>query len=394
MLHEAPLIVFSHLKWDFVYQRPQHLMARFAANRRVIFIEEPEYIEGVQAHWQRSMPEPNVLVCRARIPVLDAGFGDKQLALLTEMLAELIQEEELYNYVAWLYTPMAVPLAKTLKPQVVVYDCMDELSAFKFAPVRLIEREKELLEWADLVFTGGPSLYGAKKDRHHSVHCFSSSVDTEHFRQATTLPDATDQAELARPRLGYYGVIDERIDLRLLDGVAQAHPDWQVVVVGPVVKIDPESLPKRPNIHYMGQRHYKELPSFLAGWDVCLMPFALNESTKYISPTKVLEYMAAELPIVSTPVTDIAEPYGDIVYLANSVEEFNNACEQALEETANEKHRRVARGRDVLSHTSWDSTAAQMERLIVSVLDDRNDRSKERRIGDTREGLTTGITRP
>src|SRR5436305_14501540 len=233
---------------------------------------------------------------------------------------------------------MALPLAERLSPKAVVYDCMDELSAFKFAPPQLLEREADLLRRADVVFTGGPSLYRAKKDRHPNVHCFPSSVDAAHFAKATDPAiEAAEQRDLPRPRLGYFGVIDERIDLDLIAAAADARPDWQFVMVGPVVKIDPAALPKQPNIHYYGQQPYARLPEFLAGWDVALLPFARNDSTKFISPTKTLEYMAAEKPIVSTPITDVAEPYGHIVRLGSTPAEFMAARAAALAADAGER---------------------------------------------------------
>jgi UDP-galactopyranose mutase len=250
---------------------------------------------------------------------------------------------------------------------------MDELSLFLGAPPELLTREAALLESADVMFTGGPSLFRAKQSRHPNVHCFPSSVDAAHFRTArsgteSAVAEAEDQAGLPRPRLGFYGVIDERLDLPLLDFVADARPDWQIVLVGPVVKIDPASLPRRQNIHYFGQRSYDELPRYLQGWDVCLLPFARNDATRFISPTKTLEYMAAELPIVSTPIADVAGPYGHIVYLGASPEEFLAACQAALDSAPVERARRITRMREVLAGTSWDVTVSAMEKLLAAAL--------------------------
>jgi glycosyltransferase involved in cell wall biosynthesis len=263
---------------------------------------------------------------------------------------------------------MALPLARALAPDAVVYDCMDELSLFLGAPPELLAHEAELLKYADVMFTGGPSLFRAKQSRHPNVHCFPSSVDAGHFRLADAegrpVSEAEDQAELPHPRLGFYGVIDERLDLEIVDRIAEAHPDWEIVLVGPVVKIDPNRLPRRPNIQYLGQRSYDELPRYLAGWDLCLLPFARNDATRFISPTKTLEYMAAELPIVSTPIADVAEPYGDIVYLGSTPEEFLAACEAALASSPEERAGRAAQMRKVLAGTSWDLTVAAMAGLL------------------------------
>jgi UDP-galactopyranose mutase len=362
------IVTFSHLRWNFVYQRPQHLLARLAATRPVYFIEEPEHDPLGPPCWERSGPHPNVEVLRPRTPVAAAGFHPEQLPVLEPLIAELARELDGTTVVAWLYTPLALPLAQALGPTTIVYDCMDELSLFRGAPPELLSREAALLECADVMFTGGPSLYRAKQARHPNVHCFPSSVDAAHFRVARAgeaiVEEPEDQADLPHPRLGFYGVIDERLDLGLLDYVAEARPAWHIVLVGPVVKIDPATLPRRSNIHYIGQRSYQQLPGYLAGWDVCLLPFARNDATKFISPTKTLEYMAAERPIVSTPITDVAEPYGDIVYLADTPPAFLSACEAALRETPEEREFRTGRMRQVLTGTSWEVTVRAMEKLL------------------------------
>lgn len=373
MYRNYDLVVFSHLNWDFVYQRPQHLLSRLAADHRVFFIQEQAYVAGEDPHWEFDTPAPNVLVCKPCTNLVSPGFSDEQLPVLKVLLKQLVNEQKLENYVAWLYTPMALSLAQELEPEAVVYDCMDELSAFRFAPPQLLEREAALLRWADIVFTGGPSLYKAKKGRHDNLYCFPSSVDTAHFRQAASVTEATDQAHLPHPRLGFYGVIDERMDLVLLEALVEAHPEWQIVMVGPVVKIDVNDLPEQPNIHYIGLRSYEELPSYLAGWDICLLPFARNESTRFISPTKTLEYMVAEKPIVSTPITDVAVPYGDIVYLGATPKEFIAACEEALSSSDEERAARAEKMRSVLARTSWDATVSEMEALIAEAIQQQRD---------------------
>jgi glycosyltransferase involved in cell wall biosynthesis len=368
------IVAFSHLRWNFVYQRPQHLLSRLAAKRPVFFIEEPELDPDGPSRWERSNPQPNVVVLRPRTAVKAPGFHPDQLVALEPLIAELATELEGTSRLAWLYTPMALSLAEALGPEVIVYDCMDELSLFLGAPPELLSREASLLECADVLFTGGPSLFRAKQARHSNVHCFPSSVDAAHFRVPRPTGggndprEPEDQVEISRPRLGFFGVIDERLDLPLLDFIADAQPDWQIVLIGPVLKIDPASLPRRPNIHYLGQRSYDELPRYLAGWDVCLLPFARNEATRFISPTKTLEYMAAELPIVSTPITDVAEPYGDIVYLGGTPEEFLAACVAALASGSDERDRRATLMRKVLSGTSWDVTVAAMEQVLADAV--------------------------
>ncbi|MGI4938927.1 MAG: glycosyltransferase, partial [Janthinobacterium lividum] len=357
------IIVFSHLRWDFVYQRPQHLLSRLAQHYRIVFIEEPVHDAGAP-FLDISTPCANVLVGRPHTPSQFPGFHDEQLPYLKTMVAELGREYP--DALVWFYTPMALPLLDALSPSVVVYDCMDELAAFKNSPRQLLQREGALLNTADIVFAGGPSLYRSKKDRHPNVHCFSSSVDVVHFAQALDRSNYhPEQENIPTPRLGFYGVIDERFDAPLIGAVADAHPEWQIVLVGPVVKIDPATLPRRDNIHYLGQQNYASLPHFLAGWDLCLMPFALNESTRFISPTKTLEYLAAELPIVSTPIADVIELYGDVVSIAADQAAFISACERALAQTAAERAAALPAMRETLAKTSWEATAEGMRVLLA-----------------------------
>ena len=365
----STLVVFSHLRWDFVFQRPQHLMTRFAQHEKIIFIEEPVFDAG-PSFVEKLDPCPNVRVFRPHTSVAAGGFHEDQLAVLPALLSNALKAEVLDDYCVWFYTPMALPLLHILKPRAVIYDCMDELSAFSGAPSQLGQRERALLKVADLVFTGGPSLYESKRSHHPSVHCFPSAVDANHFASGSNPDNAHPAlADLGHPRLGFFGVLDERLDIALLDAIAQARPHWNICMVGPVVKIDPTQLPRRNNIHYYGQRPYAELPSFLAGWDVCLMPFALNEATRYISPTKTLEYMAAERPIVSTPIADVVLLYGNLVEIARTPAEFIEACERALNETPQAcSVRRRAMQKSIVG-LSWDNTANAMTKLIEETVE-------------------------
>ena len=368
------LVCLSHLRWDFVYQRPQHLMSRCARDRRVFFVEEPLREDG-PARLEVSERPGGV---RVVVPRLPHGLSPAEAeAAQRELLHDLLDEQGIADFVLWLYTPMALPLADGLEPAAIVYDCMDELSLFRGAPPELLEREARLLETADLVFTGGQSLYEAKRERHPSVHAFPSSIEVSHFGRARApLPEPADQAALPRPRLGFFGVIDERMDLDLLAGVAEARPDWQIVLLGPVVKIDPAVLPRRPNLHYLGMKPYDDLPVYLAGWDVALMPFARNESTRFISPTKTPEYLAGGRPVVSTPIRDVVLPYGEmgLIEIAEDVESFVAAVERALELAGDGTSGRDAWLRRVDEHLgqgSWSRTWRQMSDLIESAVASR-----------------------
>ena len=365
------LICFSHLRWNFVFQRPQHLMSRFARDMSVIFWEEPVSIASRETAYLQVREAPDAPNVRVAVPHLPEGMPeDAREAALSRLLDAHVASIR-GPLIAWYYTPMMLPFSRHIDFDVTVYDAMDELSKFKFAPAKLIENEAELLMRADVVFTGGSSLYEAKKDRHDSVHCFPSSVDRAHFFKARAeLFDPADQEDLPRPRLGFYGVIDERFDIELLDRIAEMRPNWSFVMVGPVVKISEEDLPKRPNIHYLGTKTYEQLPFYLSGWDVALMPFAMNDSTQFISPTKTPEYLAGGKPVVSTPIKDVVRHYGQLdgVKIASSPDEFVEACEAALELSRDPEGGWLAEADLMLSATSWDTTQGRMAGLIHDLL--------------------------
>jgi glycosyltransferase involved in cell wall biosynthesis len=362
------LICFSHLRWDFVYQRPQHLLSRFARTSRVFYIEEPVF--GADAPRLDVSPREHGL--QVVVPSLPHGLSEEMRhEALRELVDELIAQEAITTFVAWYYTPMALPWTQHLQPIALVYDCMDELSLFRGAPTEMVERERELIALADVVFTGGTSLYEAKRARSDNVHCFPSSVDSAHFRQARIQRhDPADQASIPHLRLGFAGVIDERMDIDLLAELATARPDWHLVLLGPVVKINPDQLPQLPNIHYLGAKPYAELPSYMAGWDIALLPFALNESTRYISPTKTPEYLAAGLPVVSTPIRDVVAPYGvaELAHIGRTAQDFVKAVEAELDRSKAERGRWLKRVDGFLSTMSWDRTHERMSALITQVV--------------------------
>ena len=361
---QAELVCFSHLRWDFVFQRPQHLLTRFAKKINVYFIEEPIFGQsGEKPGLGVSKREDNLTVIT---PMLPSGHThhevvEWQRSLITEFLAQ----KNIKDFIAWYYTPMALYFTDQLSPKVTVYDCMDELSMFAGAPPDLKEKERELFEKADLVFTGGYSLYEAKQKSHRNVFPFPSSIDKAHFAKArNTMADPLDQAPIPKPRMGFFGVIDERMDVNLLRSVAEQRPDWQFILLGPVVKINPATLPKLPNVHFLGMKTYNELPSYISNWDVAILPFAMNDSTRFISPTKTPEYLSAGKPVVSTPVKDVIRFYGEngLVHIAGDSQNFIKSVEAALLQQYDEKWlEKVDR---LLANHSWDNTWAKMTHLI------------------------------
>ncbi len=356
------LVCFSHLRWDFVYQRPQHLLSRFAKQQRVFFVEEPMFIDA-PSFMDISRREDKLFVV---VPQLNKAEAEAQSTdeLIRSLLDEMFAAENVENYIFWYYTPMAMAFSEHFKPRAIVYDCMDELSLFKFAPPTLLSNEEKLFAKSDVVFTGGQSLYEAKRTRHKNIWAFPSSIDVAHFKKARSVSEEpADQSDIPHPRLGFIGVIDERIDLEMLRQSAEMRPDWHFIMIGPVVKISEGDLPRAENIHYLGKKDYGELPAYIGGWDAALMPFAINDSTRFISPTKTPEFLAAGMPVVSTAIRDVVRPYGEkgLVHIAATAEEFAAAIEKALSENRAERLEKVDR---FLLQTSWDNTWRAMSELV------------------------------
>jgi len=357
------LLCLSHLRWGFVYQRPQHVMSRLANDYDVIFFEEPVFAGGEAPRLDVSHPVAGIDVAVPHLPdgLSEAQINEAQRKLLDDMLAARSPGELLL----WYFTPMSLTFTDHLRGQVTVFDCMDELSAFQGAPGRLVEMERRLMSHADVVFTGGYSLWEVKRRQHANAHPVPSSVDLEHFGVARqTLPDPEDQMDVPHPRLGFFGVIDERFDVSLVEQLATSRPDWHIVLIGPVVKIDPTTLPRLPNIHYLGAKQYAQLPAYLSGWDVALMPFAINPSTRFISPTKTPEYLAGGCPVVSTPIRDVVNGYGQsgVVTIAESAEQFITAVQASLKLKGTTGF--LERADAALNGMSWDTTSAFMKEQI------------------------------
>lgn len=356
------LVCFSHLPWKFVYQRPQHLLSRFTKKYAVYYIEELVYSNETDGY-SKSITDENVTVV---VPHLNnSTHGQHESKRLEIILKNLFKENSIHSYVFWYYTPMALAYTDDFNPKAIVYDCMDELSAFKFAPPALKEFEQELFGKANVVFTGGNNLYKAKKSQHQNIFSFPSSIDKAHFKSARYHgKDAADQSAIPHPRLGFYGVIDERFDIELIRQAADAQPDWHFVLVGPVIKIDPATLPQNENIHYLGPKTYEELPLYLSGWDIALIPFAINESTRYISPTKTPEYLAGGKPVISTAITDVINPYHELglVHIVQNAEELVQTATSEFSLT--DKSEWLANVDEYLSAISWDATWGRMDELM------------------------------
>jgi hypothetical protein len=361
------LICFSHIRWDFVYQRPQHLLTRFALYNRVFVIEE-SLLDGKSNYYEiEEQKEDNLSV--VKLYLSRELLPEQKSKTLRALIDSLISAMNIRHYMLWYYTPMALEYSDHLRPKLIVYDCMDELSAFKFAHPDLKRYEALLFEKADLVFTGGHSLYESKKHLHKNIYPFPSSIDKAHFITARNkVLQPADQKNIPYPRIGFYGVIDERLHIKLIEEMADMRPEWHFILIGPVIKIDPATLPQRKNIHYLGSKEYKQLPVYLSGWDIAMLPFEINESTKYISPTKTPEYLIGGKPVISTSITDVINPYGErgLVYIADTAKDFINAAEIIFSKP--DKKLWLEEVDTFLADISWNNTWHQMTELIDNAL--------------------------
>lgn len=348
--NEYDLMVFSHLRWNFVYQRPQHLISRISRHYKILFIEEP-IADEIEDGYELNIIHKNLHVFKPRV---------KDMEAIPSVLLAFLQSTQV-EY-AWFYSPSFSSLLAYIDVNFIIYDCMDELSLFKGAPAELIEQEKFLISEADIVFTGGKSLYESKSQRHPNTFCFPSSVEREHFEKARyhlSLPE--NLKHIPSPIVGYCGVIDERIDMDLLQNTALLLPGVSFVMIGPLAKIDDSELARAPNIFYLGMKSYESLPQYLAAFNIAMMPFALNDSTKYISPTKTLEYMAAGKPIISTAIKDVERDYSHCIPIISTAEEFAAAIKELLN-TNNQEYQQDYN--KILDRTSWDNTANSMIQIL------------------------------
>lgn len=361
------LIVFSHFRWNFIFQRPQHILSRQSKHRRVYYFEDPLYGLTEEPKIQVKETSENVLIVTPYLPSRTDPQRTNQI--LTRLIDELIYDEEILDFSLWYYDPLALGFSRHLLPQNIIFDCMDELFSHNQPNSELLkELETELIYKSDLIFMNGHTLYQSKKHLHKNIHFLPSSIDLHHFSQARhRLTEPDDQVYIPHPRIGFYGVIDQRVDLELIQKIAEQRPSYQFIIVGPIINIDSKRLPLQNNIHFLGKKDYDTLPLYIAGWDCTIMPYYLNEYTQYTSPAKTLELLAAGKPIVSTPLPDIIYPYQKekIVHTADTPENFIAKIDLAMNEKTDPSW--IDRVESYLEDNNWDSIFNRMAELEASL---------------------------
>lgn len=367
LFKDGDIICFARRRWNTLFHRPQRLMSRFAQEHRVFYIEEPVY-DAESNHFE--VQQVSNLSLWIVVPHLSATATDHQNKICGELLDDLIKNFDIRKYITWYYTPLALRFSKHLAPLALVYDCMSDVQGSASASSELIVCEHELLHKADIVFAAGYGLYETMRNRHHNIYAFPNSIDKEHFHGARMVTEELpEQAAIPHPRIGFHGIVDECVDVKLLTTLAEQRPDWHFIIIGPIAAANTESLPSKPNMHFLGAKEYDIVPRYIAGWDVGIIPYAHNDHTKYLHPCKTMEYLAMGKPVVSTSIYDVVVPYGKkgLVLIADTVPVFIAAIEKALAMRGIKQ--RVLKADRFLSNISWDKTHRHMYILIEAVIE-------------------------
>ena len=370
-----PIIAICHLSWDWVWQRPQQFLSRLSETHPVLFVET--HCTSTPVSFTRTRAARHyhqVTILEIHLPAQhwsDGEYIDKERrrVLKDRLTGEFNGRFD--DAILWFNDPMAVTAyAGQLGEHMIVYDCMDELSQFHGAAPELIERERELTRIADVVFCGGRKMRDKRLSLNPNTHFYGTGVDCDHFGSSLSdqLSVSPEIAELPGKVLGYFGVVDERLDYDLITALADACADWSIAMVGPVAKINPTSLPRRPNLHWLGARPYEQLPAITKGFDVCLMPFAINAATEYINPTKALEYMAAGRPVVATAINEVKSNFSGVSRIARNHDDFIKLCRR---EARSPSRSRIQRGLKLAADNTWEAITAKMQGHINEALSRR-----------------------
>ena len=365
-----PLVVFSSQRWHFAWQRTQQLLTRLASNYRITVVEPPLTTHR-DAYLECTPVAHGITLAVPHTRCDPGGFHADQFPVTARLLAQFMREHAIVAPLVWLDTPAALPLVQALAPRAVVYDCHDDAAAHG-GDDGLRHLEEQLMRVADVVIAGGPSLYESHRARHANVHCIANAVAAAHFAPPSPSAKSIEavsaraiHAAIPNPRLGFFGVIDERIDLELLARVADLRPDWQIVMAGPLRGVTPAALPQRGNLMWLGAQTYAILPHLQAHWDLCLLPFKVDACAHHAAPIEALEFLAGQKSVVATPVHDVAALHGHIVRLAHGAHAFVEACRTAMCERGPLRRQRRIDALISVHSSTWERAADRVHKLLV-----------------------------
>ncbi len=362
-------LIYSQVCWWGVWQRPQEVAKGMTEYHRVLYISPVQVHECLMRYpdWKFIERIDKGRGITVFSPMIFSGhyrwgliFRINRLLILSELRWLLRKERPVIFFTNSPFVDYLVPRLRTSK---VIYDVIDDFTAFDWAPQNASRMERYLLSSADIVFTGTYALYKKKKSFCKDATFIPCGVDFSRFQRPEDTnpePEPEDIQGLPRPIIGYAGTLSERIDTSILSGLAERLPDASIVLIGPVHR----SLgrpPRAHNIHYLGLKRHEELPAYLHRFDVALLPFRLTKAAMAINPVKTLEYLAAGCVVVSTAIPDVERFYADVVVIASNPEEFVEKVTFVLH-THNEE--RIKRGIEFARRASWQKMVDDMEQII------------------------------
>ncbi|MBN1593755.1 MAG: glycosyltransferase [Candidatus Coatesbacteria bacterium] len=351
-----------------LWQRPQQIAVRIA-NRHPVLYVWPRYASELARRKSKSEFTPSDgakgvhLLAPLLLPFERAIKGIYRINLKTIsslISAALPRIDADGRPVLWFYAPRFAPIIDSLDHAAVVYDIMDEHSAFGFARRETMELERRLLESADVVFAGTNALAERKAEFAPDIKYYPCGVEFDHFSSALggSLPVPAALSEVEGPVIGYFGAVDDRLDFDMIFAVARAYPEWNFLLAGPWLSSRQRSeLETTGNIILPGLVDYSELPAYLARFDVAILPFVLNKLTLHIHPTKALEYLASRTPVISTAIPDVVKFYSGIIDIVSTADEFASAVERALEKPNEDA---IERGFELARSSSWENMVENM----------------------------------
>ena len=370
------LIYLAPHPWDTIAQRPQHLARALAQHHRILVVGPvAPSIAGTLGHLikrERQTQWRGSIVQRAHnlwTYTLPRGLPLTMDSLTANRLGHALVTGRVRAHLASLrFTkpkivvgwPLSYPFARALGSRVVIYDCMDNFPAFPMSAQRrriIVANERALVRRANALVTTSRSLAALWSTRGYQAQIIPNGVTPSFFE---SVAPAQEIAALPGPRLVYIGLLGPWLDTALLLTLARRHPDWSIIMIGPT-EIDLKPLRAAPNIHLLGPRSHESLPYYLAAADACLIPFIISPLTRAVNPVKLYEYLAAGVPVISTPLPEVAA-FAEVCAIAETADQFTLAVEDAVRESPTDQRRQQRRA--LAAVNTWSTRAAAYTDLL------------------------------